>query len=1212
LFCASALIPNAGAQIPVQTARFGRSLDTRVASLEIKPTELFTQPPLTISCWSRLQSATSFNILVAHATKESAAHWEIYTAAGSGKLAVYLPGALPSIVESNTKLTDDIWHYVTFVYERTRARLYVDALLVIDQALTSDERARDPGPLWIGAYPPQEIACDGWIDELSVSAGAMPPQDIPRAPGSADGNTLGLWHLDETNGTAFYSDASSRASSARAMRGPNSPPEFDADASPSYRTADPSLQVIRLDRSLNESFIAVRVDTAGRIFIGGREAVFVLEPNGQGGYAERFELFRFPAHSWVGDIEIRGDDLYVATAAAIYRLPNARLKREGISAEKLVWGTPVDLHVTYHGLAFGPEGDLYFNSGDPLLNYGDFNRPDHFGHWTIFSGPNGKPTPHTGVGAVYRCRPDGSNLEVYATGLRGSDGLCFSETWDLFTNDNDHESLPDRYTPYRILHVTPGADFGWPRGWAARRSPERNDLIDPINPGLGRGVPVGQCYYGDTFLPATYQKSLLVAQWGHRAVTAYRLIANGATFTTEERPLLNCEGRARPVGVCVGRGGRVFVTVAYMAQNEGSPTYASDLIMVTRGDDDATHAFDAYEAPSATIDHLLSEIGTSEWSRRAAAHQALLMLNPNDVLSRPRQELDTSGHASRAAHQPWILPLPDLRGKSPPLNGSLSQVDELRRNLISRYLRHHGANALWMPFWAKCLREAEPRLQVAVLGGLSQLDATVFHAILDRPAHSSDRVVRQSAARLLEHYATLAQLDQLILSEDASLRLLGVLAVGMRLTVPEPSTPIPDQLPLNYRSENALFIVNYAGETANLRELGRIGSFTMAESWKSLPHSPDQESLFHKLMTALVDTEEPVRLQAAYYLSLLNDPRSEPAIAEVTSEAEIRKLRAVAPRAVDALWILGPVDASRSKETESSAVDLGKKYDGLGWLMVSSDSGEYPLAASPNRVEYALFRLQSQRPSRAIATIACDTAISVRLNGRSVYENEVAVIPGFRNTIPLTLVPGSNTVLICFTHDDKPRKALLTIQTLDGVSVDLPKYFAGSGISERLKEGTPGDVPIPEAFLSIDWPSTVARANIERGRLLFGSDGIGCAKCHAIAPGESGAGAPSLTDARQRFTLAHLVESVLLPSAQVANEFRATSISMRDGRLIRGLVTSETAESLEILQPDATKIKLDVVEIEERKTEDTSAMPAALVKTPEELADLIAFILRTE
>ena len=50
-----------------------------------------------------------------------------------------------------------------------------------------------------------------------------------------------------------------------------------------YSLPDPELKVIRLDSAPTESFLAVKVDTTGRLFVGGREALYVYEPaaNGQ-------------------------------------------------------------------------------------------------------------------------------------------------------------------------------------------------------------------------------------------------------------------------------------------------------------------------------------------------------------------------------------------------------------------------------------------------------------------------------------------------------------------------------------------------------------------------------------------------------------------------------------------------------------------------------------------------------------------------------------------------------------------------------------------------------------------------------------------------------------------------------------------------------------------------------------------------------------------
>src|SRR5260370_39542398 len=85
--------------------------------------------------------------------------------------------------------------------------------------------------------------------------------------------------------------------------------------------ADERLKVVLIDRSENDAYMAVKADSLGRLFGGGREALFVFDPDDKGGYLPRQELYRFPPDSIIMGLELRGNDLYVLTSSALYLFP---------------------------------------------------------------------------------------------------------------------------------------------------------------------------------------------------------------------------------------------------------------------------------------------------------------------------------------------------------------------------------------------------------------------------------------------------------------------------------------------------------------------------------------------------------------------------------------------------------------------------------------------------------------------------------------------------------------------------------------------------------------------------------------------------------------------------------------------------------------------------------------------------------------------------
>ncbi len=958
-----------------------------------------------------------------------------------------------------------------------------------------------------------------------------------------------------------------------------------------YRVLDPDLKVVRLDSSNDDSFLSVRLDTAGRIFVGGRKTLFVYDLDEAGKYKPRHLLCEFPDHTWVNDIEVRGDDLYVVTVSAVYRLAGARLKRERVTPERLLWGVPNGhVHQCFHACAWGPEGDLYVSMGDPLWYYGDFTRPDHWGHWTMFfkSDPDASreenktvrvgdkdwaTMPYNGVGGVFRIRPDGTNLRSFSRGLRNPCGLCFDKNWNLFTNDNDHEGLPSAYVPGRLLHVTEGSYFSWPRGWLQSKSPDRADILPSLNEELGRFVPVLQTYYSDGYLPQKYDNNLLVARWCRRQVTRYPLEAKGSTFTAKEHVLLEGSDQARPVGVCVGRGGRVFVTMCYMAQNEGSPTYRSDLVVITRKDDPDTMPFDGYDATKAKVSRLQDEFNSGRTSRSVAARQELLR-----------------------------------RGESLPKN-----EDDQNSTLASPLFR-----AGFVRGFAEGLKERDPV------------------AARKMEAEELGRFVAQESTHIAQseclEYSTRDDLklhQMLCHSKQVSQRLAGVLTVGFRLTIPPVDAKLPDAAPLAPQQKEEANIILFADEKEpiDLRKFGRVGNYTVAEHWKALKHTAEQEQLFALLVERLGDDDDKVRLQAAHFLSLLNDPRSEPKIATVTADVQnkrldlLGKLEHVKPQ----VWMLGPVPDADGFQTvhsvETAAIDLAAKFavDGKSfeWKLTKTTSPDRPLfnfntlfGPSPNSSVYSLIRFDVPTAQRMQLLIGSEDGVKVWHNGKLVFTNDlVRPLQQLDDVVPLDLLAGSNDILVRVRMQSGRGGLYLHFKHLGDVKLSLPEKPDGLSLADRLKSAGSGSQPIDPKFFAVNWSEAVKAGDIARGKKLFGAESLGCAKCHAATATQPGGGGPSLADSGKRFSVAYLVESVLAPNKVISPVFKSSTIETTDGKVITGLIVSETGEKIEVLLPDTKRVSINKSDIEARKLADISAMPAGVVKTTEELRDVIAYLL---
>ena len=215
-------------------------------------------------------------------------------------------------------------------------------------------------------------------------------------------------------------------------------------------------------------------------------------------------------------VAIRNGALYVATASRLLRFDDIERRLDSPPAPVVVRDSlpnPKDGH-TWKFIAFGPDSLLYMSVGAPCN--------------VCLSPPM--------VSTILRMKPDGSNLEVFAEGVRNTVGFDWHPiTRELWFTDNGRDLLGDD-VPNDELNVAwkAGLHFGFPfchQGdvpdpqFGAQRA---CSTTEPPVQKLGAHVAaLGFTFYTGDMFPASYKNAAIIAQhgsWNRSVPSGYRVM----------------------------------------------------------------------------------------------------------------------------------------------------------------------------------------------------------------------------------------------------------------------------------------------------------------------------------------------------------------------------------------------------------------------------------------------------------------------------------------------------------------------------------------------------------------------------------------------------------------------------------------------------------------------------------------------------------------
>jgi putative membrane-bound dehydrogenase-like protein len=136
-------------------------------------------------------------------------------------------------------------------------------------------------------------------------------------------------------------------------------------------------------------------------------------------------------------------------------------------------------------------------------------------------------------------------------------------------------------------------------------------------------------------------------------------------------------------------------------------------------------------------------------------------------------------------------------------------------------------------------------------------------------------------------------------------------------------------------------------------------------------------------------------------------------------------------------------------------------------------------------------------------------------------------------------------------------------------------------------------------------PAALAAADKSQGRVAFT---IACATCHTLYS-EGGKAGPDLTGSG-RDNLDYLLENIVDPGAVVTADFRMSIVTLKDGRVLNGLIAAKTERTV-TLKTATESLTVERSEITDLRESTQSLMPDGLLDAmpADQARDLVAYLM---
>lgn len=868
-----------------------------------------------------------------------------------------------------------------------------------------------------------------------------------------------------------------------------------------------------------------------------------------------------------------------------------------------------------HGLVFGPDGMLYMTMGSP--DGYSLKRPDG----AVLSGSSG---------ALIRCQPNGTEPEVLCRGFVNLIEVAFTPRGDIIGTDNWFQQ-PVGGLRDALVHLVDGGLYPYLADTGVRY-PLTGVTLPPVARYPAVAVSGLVCCKGPMF-PEGMRGNLFSAQFNARKVVRHALVPHGSTFRTiDEDFVTTADPDFHPSDVVESADGSLIVIDTGSWYVQHCPTGRIREVHAPGGiyrvhRTDASSAGDPWgreiHTDNLSPERLARLLDDPRPAVRERAQRALAARGAASVTVLASL-LERSTSVTAKQHAIWALAANQSAAALDPVRKALQSAEPDVIIPAARAVAWRG-DGRSSAILEQLLSARAPAVRLAAAESLSQVGSpsampALWQALATAPDPFLEHALVHAAHQLsgvavlrqaLEHAhpnvqsAALRLLDQPPRSPNA----LGHEAVVERLTATDPEVRQTAREILVRHPEWAEYSVGF------LREL------------LEAPVTPSEDqSALRSLVLAFQENE---RIQEVVAAAIRNDDGKVPSGGQVlVLDLVSRSTLADIPR----VWVSSLAKAvdQGSREVRLAAVrcaailQIGALDERLDRIASSSDE---PAELRREALRAIIARRNTLR-SEAFVLLLGDLSskadplsrlAAAEVIGKTQLDSKQleAILPAIQGDGLIT--PG--VLLPMLERSTTPETAPAVLGYLeDAVSGGYrPPPDALKALSDALVE--PARTRLESVLEMAQRGSEEQRArlaeylplleggNAERGRAVFLSEKVACSACHrvGIAGGQIG---PDLTSIGAIRAKRDILESILLPSSTIAQEFEQYMLITAEGRVISGILTRQTAETVVLRDSSGAETRVRRDKIDEMKRQPTSMMPEGLPRllTHEELRDLVAFL----